>query len=91
MSRKEFLNCEGVNVLNWNYENDWWIYSQKMTEEEKKLHPEHETTGGYLKSVPFKDACVLMWKNLTEEEKQAVKDIPNFNNKVFEEITGIKV
>ena len=91
MSRKEFLNCEGVNVLNWNYENNWWIYSQNMTEEEKKLHPEHETTGGYLKSVPFKDACVLMWKNLTEEEKQAVKDIPNFNKKVFEEITGIKV
>ena len=91
MSRKDFLNCKGVQVINWNYENNWWVYSQNMTKEEKQLHPEHKTTGGYLKSVPFKHACKLMWKKLTDEEKQAVKDIPNFKKEVFEEITGIKV
>lgn len=32
-----------------------------------------------------------MWDNLTDDEKEAVKQIPNFDAKVFEEITGIDV
>jgi hypothetical protein len=32
-----------------------------------------------------------MWDNMTDDEKAAVKDILNFDAKVFEEITGIKV
>lgn len=62
-----------------------------MTNEEKKAHPEHETTGGYLKTVDFKIACKMMWDNLDDEDKQAVREIPNFDADVFEEITGIKV
>lgn len=62
-----------------------------MTDEEKEQHPEHETTGGYLKVIPFKDACKLMWDNLTDDEKQAVKELPNFDTEVFKEITGIEV
>ena len=91
MSRDEFLNIKGVQLLDWNYENNWWIYSQNMTEEEKKAYPEHETTGGYLKTIPFKDACKLMWERLTNDEKKAVIAIPNFDPKVFEEITGILI
>ena len=85
--------CEipGIQILNWNYENNWWIYSQNMTEEEKTAHPEHETLGGYLKSIPFKDACALMWGNLTKEEKEMVKAIPNFDADIFYRITGIEV
>jgi hypothetical protein len=60
-----------------------------MTDEEKAMHPEHETTGGYLKVVDFKTACKMMWNDLDEEEKQAVREIPNFDHKVFKEITGI--
>ena len=61
-----------------------------MSEEEKKLHPEHETTGGYLKTADFKTACQLMWDKLDNEDKQAVMNIPNFDANVFEEITGIR-
>ena len=61
------------------------------TDEEKEAHPEHETTGGYLKVVDFKTACAIMWDNMTEEERAAVWDIPNFDPDVFEAITGIKV
>lgn len=32
-----------------------------------------------------------MWNNLDDEDKQAVKEIPNFDADVFEEITGIRV
>ena len=90
MSRSEFLNNKGVKILNWNYENNWWIYSQNMTDEEKATHPEHTTTGGYLKTVSFKEACKIMWEKLTDEEKAEVTKIPNFDSEIFEEITGIK-
>lgn len=30
-----------------------------------------------------------MWGSLNPDEKQAVKEIPNFDADVFEEITGI--
>ena len=62
-----------------------------MTEEEKNAHPEHEITGGYLKTVDFKTACIMMWNNLSDDEKQSVKEIPNFNAEVFKEITGISI
>ena len=91
MSRSEFLNNKGVAILNWNYENNWWIYSKNMTYEEKAAHPEHTTTGGYLKTVSFKEACKIMWDKLTDKEKAEVTKIPNFDSKIFEEITGIKV
>ena len=91
LTLEEVNNIKGIQVLNWNFENNWWIYSENMSEEEKASHPEHETLGGYLKSIPFKDACKLMWDKLTDDEIQAVKDIPNFDADIFYRITGIKV
>ena len=91
MTREQVLTIPGVRILNWHYENNWWVYSENMTDEEKAAHPEHETTGGYLKSIPFKDACALMWANLTDDEKQKVMEIPNFDADIFYRITGIRV
>ena len=39
----------------------------------------------------YKEACKNWWKNMTEENKEIVKSIPNFDAEVFEDITGIKV
>lgn len=91
LTRDQIARIKGVQVLSWNYENNWWIYSANMSEEEKKAHPEHEYTGGYLKSVSFKEACRIMWDKLTDEEKEEVKKIPNFDADVFSEITGVNV
>ena len=91
MQRDDIYNLAGIQILNWNFENSWWIYSENMSAEEKAAHPEHETTGGYLKTVDFKTACKIMWDNLDEEDKEAVKNLPNFDNDVFREITGISV
>lgn len=87
----QIVSIKGIQVINWNYENNWWIYSANMSEEEKKAHPEHEYTGGYLKSVSFKEACRIMWDKLTDEEKEEVKKIPNFDADVFKKITGVNV
>lgn len=91
MSRDEIFNCKGSEILNWNFKNSWWIYSENMSDEEKSIHPEYKATGGYLKTVDFKTACKIMWNNLDAQDKQAVKEIPNFDADVFEEITGIRV
>ena len=87
---EEVDDIKGIQILNWNYENNWWIYSENMSKEEKAAHPGHEAMGGYLKSVPFKEACALMWDKLTEGEKRAVKEIPNFDADIFYRITGIQ-
>ena len=91
LTRDQIASIKGVQVLNRNYANNWWICSTNMSEEEKKAHPEHEYTGGYLKSVSFKEACRIMWDKLTDKEKDEVKKIPNFDADVFKEITGVNV
>ena len=66
-----------------------WIYSEDMTKIEKESHPDYETTGGYLKD---NSKCCVEWREgLTEEEKETIKGIPNFDSEKFYQITGIKV
>ena len=68
-----------------------WIWSDDMTDEEKAAHPEHETTGGYLKVLDESECCNIWWNNLTDAEKDIIKSIPNFDPDKFFEITGIRV
>ena len=89
MSRDEIYSLKGIQILNWNFENSWWIYSINMSDDEKKSNPKYETTGGYLKTVDFKTACKMMWENLSENERQEVMKLPNFDSNIFYEITGI--
>ena len=91
IDRSTFEENLAVQAMKRNFIDRWWMYSKDMTEEEKQEHPEHEITGGYLKTVDFEIACKMMWGKMTKEEKAAVKDIPNFDAEVFKEITGIDV
>ena len=68
-----------------------WILSDNMTDEEKAAHPEHKTTGGYLKVLNEPERSQIWWNGLTNNQKEIIKSIPNFNESIFEEITGIKV
>ena len=68
-----------------------WIDSYYMTDEEKAAHPEHETTGGYLKKRNNEDCCIDWWNSLGNSQKNIIKNIPNFNADKFFEITGIRV
>ena len=67
-----------------------WVPSSIMTDEEKKAHPKYETTEGYLKTISHKEGWANMWGNLSEENRRVFLDLPNFDAKKFEEITGIK-
>ena len=65
-----------------------WIY---YTEEEKKNSPIRQAIGGYLKKYTFKEACKNWWDNMTDENKDIIQSIPNFDKEIFKEITGIEV
>ena len=68
-----------------------WICSSDMTDEEKAAHPEHKTTGGYLKVLDKSECSQIWWDELDNSQKEIIKSMPNFNKSIFEEITGIKV
>lgn len=68
-----------------------WISSIEMTDEEKQQHPEHEAMDGYLKILNEKDCGQIWWDGLSEQDKNTIKGLPNFNVDIFKEITGIDV
>ena len=68
-----------------------WIYSENMTDEEKAEHPTHETTGGYLKVIDESECSQIWWDGLSEDEKNVIFSLPNFNPDIFFQCTGIDV
>ena len=68
-----------------------WVWSEDMTDEEKKAHPEHETTGGYLKKLDESDNAQIWWNGLNEHDRNVIKALPNFDAVIFEKCTGIKI
>ena len=68
-----------------------WIYSDDMTDEEKTAHTEHKTTSGYMKVLDESECSQIWWDELDNSQKEIIKSMPNFNESIFEEITGIKV
>jgi len=68
-----------------------WIYESDMSDKEKADNPHFNTTGGYLKTVPYKEAWKNAYDNATKEDIALLKALPNFDADVFEEITGIRV
>lgn len=91
LSIEEIREIKGIQILHINYENNIWISTDQMTEEEKQEHPEYKTLKGYLKTIAYREAWRLTWDKLTEEEKKEVTEIPNFNDEIFQKITGIKI
>ena len=67
--------------------NDWIEY----TDEEKAEDEEKALIGGYLKTYTMEEAWANWWEEMTYENKEIIKSIPNFDTKIFKEITGIEV
>ena len=57
----------------------------ELVEDETKLE------GYHLKKYTYKEACANWWNKLSTDAKETIKSIPNFDEKVFENITGFKV
>ncbi len=89
---EDWLNSEACYLLN-QIPGDVleYIWLSDMTDEEKAAHPEAETTGGYLKVLDNSECAQLWWDSLSNYDKNIIKAIPNFDEKIFEQCTGIKV
>ena len=68
-----------------------WVDEKNMSHKEKKENPEYTTTGGYLKKRTYHEAWQIMWDSWTKEQQDSIKKLPNFDKKIFKEITGIEV
>ena len=92
MTFEQWKNSEACWLMNRiDFRPADWIWSNEMSDVEKIEHPEHETTGGYLKIRDNTDACTEWWNGLSKNEKQVIMNIPNFDADKFFNITGVKV
>ena len=88
----QWLNSDAWYLLSQIPENVVeYIWSESMTNEEKVAHPEHETTGGYLKVLDESECGQIWWDGLAERDRDIIRTLPNFDAIIFGEITGIKV
>lgn len=92
MTFKEWHNSKAYQILcRIQFKPATWVWASDMTDAEKVANPEYKVTGGYLKVNNNERAFLDWWDSLTDEEKQIIKDIPNFDAEKFKKITGIKV
>ena len=67
-----------------------WVSHDTATAEEKKAHKtEIETCGGFTKAIPYKEAFRIAWNKASKEEHKMLLKLPNWNNEIFMEISGI--
>ena len=87
---KDWWNSKAFGILQ-RFTVIEWISEEDMKRKEKKEHSNYKTTGGYLKTMEYKEAWKKFWKTLTKTEKKTIMNLPNFNKKIFKEITGITI
>ena len=85
---RDWEDSDAYKIM-YNLNPNIWIYSSDMNDAQKEAYPEHETTGGFLKSLTMKDAWSDLWVNLTDDKKEIFTNLPNFDADKFEQITGI--
>ena len=103
ISYDDFDNSIFPDFFYFDYIPTEWISEENMTEEERKENPLYNIAWWYLKKlIPNTDtkeskkeymhkAWRASWNKATDEDKRKVYDIPNWNNDIFKEISGIDV
>ena len=67
-----------------------WVSYDTATDQEKESHKiDIETCGGFLKTIPYKEAFRIAWDKANKEEHKKLLKLPNWNNEIFKEISGI--
>lgn len=72
-----------------------WVCTHRMTDKEKEQHPEHTTTGGFLRVLSYKEAFRKSFEKAKakanwQQQLAELQAIPNFDANIFYEISGIK-
>lgn len=67
-----------------------WVSGNSATEEEKNTYKEEiNACGGFLKKLNYKEAWRLAWNKANKQEHLKMLELPNWDNEVFKEISGI--
>ena len=67
-----------------------WVSVDDATKEEKEAHKEEiNACGGFLKNLDYKEAWRLAWNKASKHEHLMMLKLPNWDNEVFKEISGI--
>ena len=90
-NKMTYCKKDDINIPSWCYfDLTVWVSHDTATEEEKKKYKnEIEICGGFLKTIDYKDAWRLAWNKASIEERKKLFELPNWDNEVFKEITGI--
>ena len=92
MTYHDWLNHPARFILNGvPFDELRWVYSEHMTDDEKKEHPEHDVTGGFLKELDYSKKRQNWWDELDSDDKKTIKSLPNFDKEKFERVVGIKI
>ena len=80
-----------INIPHWCYfDLTVWVSHDTANDKEKEEHKnEIETCGGYLKTLEYKEAWRLAWDKVDKDQHKELLKLPNWDNEVFKEITGI--
>ena len=67
-----------------------WVTKEDATEEEKvKYKKEIKMYGSFLKRLDYKEAFRIAWDKAPYKEHKMLLDLPNWDNEIFKEISGI--
>lgn len=84
------IKRENISFPNYFYFNlTEWIEPKDMNDEEKKKYPNYSVTNGFLRVFDYKTAWKNSFDKATKEDIALTLKLPNFNFKLFFEITGI--
>ena len=82
---------DDIHIPSWCYfDLTVWVSHDTATEQEKETYKkEIEVCGGFIKTLEYKEAWKLAWGKASKEEHKELLELPNWDNEVFKEITGI--
>ncbi len=87
----DFENSGAYSLMLNSVDTKLWITESQMTDGEKEQFPSYKTCEGYLRDIPFKEAFQNAWHNWSESNRNEFINLPNFDEIIFEEITGVKI
>ena len=87
---EDWINSSAKSIMDTcPYTYSIFVEKFNMTDEEKESHPEYEITDGYTKTiVATKEDKEEWWNNLSEEDKNIIKALPNFDFDKFRQCVG---
>ena len=86
----DWNNSDARRIINTcPYTHYDFIDKSDMTDEEKENHPEYKTIGGFVKVfIVTKKEKEDWWNKLSDEDKDIIKSLPNFDFDIFRKCVG---